>query len=122
MCWATQPPQVPKCRHGGCRHSGLGADSSFGRPSPSAPSAVISSSAASVVTHCPQQELLVAGAAGDGRGDDALHAPAGLRGEPVAHDVYGALTGGGITHDAALADGGPARFELGLDKGYQPHA
>ena len=25
MCWSAQPPQVPKCRQGGCTRSALGA-------------------------------------------------------------------------------------------------
>src|SRR5436190_2121235 len=146
MCWVTQPPQAPKCRHGGSRRSRFGAVKSSGHsgpltrtrspgsakgtylgpsavsaiPSPCAPSLAMSTSWALVVTNRPQQELVVAGAPGDGRGDDIEHAPSGLRGHPGTHALHSTPARGRIAHDAAFSYGRPPRLELRLDQRDQP--
>src|SRR5215470_11184937 len=87
-------------------------------PSPRAPRATMVSASSSLMDG-PDQELLIARAAGDRRGDDANDAPADAV-EPGADAIDGALPRVGIADDAALAHRLAPGLELRLDQRHQP--
>src|SRR5215813_11680760 len=144
MCCALQPPHTPKWRHSGGWRSGLGADSNSGNaavprrtrspgkakgtyegpaassamPSPRAPRPTISSAPSSAMDGS-EQKFLIAGAAGNRRGDHPGNAPARAI-EPGAHAINRALPLGRIADDAALAHRLAPGLELRLDQRNQP--
>src|SRR6185295_19987166 len=88
-------------------------------PSPRAPSPT-TSKPSSAAMHRSDQELLIARAAADRRGDDAGQAPAGLGAKPVRDKPDRALPVGSSAYDAALAYGAAPGLELRLDQADQP--
>src|SRR6266481_5467964 len=75
--------------------------------------------------HCPDrvlaslrgdQEFDIAVRPGDGAFNDARHAPARLRGEPIGDPLAGVVAQRRVTDDAALADVLAPDAELRLDQ------
>src|SRR5215813_11691254 len=91
-------------------------------PSPCAPSPSISTSWTLAVTHRSQQELCIAGASADRRGDHLPHTPTRLSSHPLAHQIDGPPARHRIAHYAALAHRRTPRFELWLDQCHEPGA
>src|SRR5262245_7970015 len=88
-------------------------------PSPRAPSRTTVRSASAVIAGS-EQEFLVARTTPDRRRDDVENAPMRLARQPVGHQLDRPLPLGGVTHDAALADGTAPGLELRFDQSEEP--